>query len=110
VQVHVTSRGGQTRIQVQERLGEMAVTLYSSILVGGGIGGVATILAIGIGWLGTGLEAGLLAAGWVPGMYALTRSIFSAVSRRKRTDLEELSDRIAEIAAESTRGRLDDGE
>ncbi len=110
VQVHVTSRNGQTRIQVQERLGELAVTLYSSILVGGGIGGVATILAIGIGWLGHGFEAGLLAAGWVPGMYALTRSIFSAVSRRKHIDLEELSERIAEIAAESTRGHLNDGE
>ena len=110
VQVHVTSRNGQTRIQVQERLGELAVTLYSSILVGGGIGGVATILAIGLGWLGHGLEAGLLSAVWVPGTYALTRSIFSAVSRRKRTDLEELSDRIAEIATESARGRLGDGE
>jgi serine/threonine protein kinase len=63
VQVHVTSRGGQTRIHVQERLGEMAVTLYSSILVGGGIGGVATILGMGLGWLGVPLEAGLLSAG-----------------------------------------------
>ncbi len=102
VQVHVTSRGGQTRIHVQERLGELAATLYSSILVGGGIGGVATILGMGVGWLGYGLEAGLLSAGWVPGMYALTRSIFRAVARRKHTDLQALSDRIAEIVAEST--------
>jgi serine/threonine protein kinase len=104
VQVRVTSRGGQTRISVQERLGDMAVTLYSSILVGGGIGGVATILAIGVSWLGTGLEAALLSAAWVPGMYALTRSIFRGVSRNKRTDLEALGDRIAEIVAESAHG------
>ncbi len=110
VQVRVTSRGGQTRVQVQERLGELAVTLYSSILIGGGIGGIATILGIGIGWLGHGLEAGLLSAVWLPGMYALTRSIFRAVSRKKRSDLEQLSDRIAEIAADSIRDRLDDGQ
>jgi hypothetical protein len=110
VQVRVTSRGGQTRIHIQERLGELAVTLYSSILVGGGIGGVSTILGIGLGWLGTGLEAGLLSAVWFPGMYALTRAVFRGVSRKKRTDLERLSNRIAEIAAESTRDRLEDGQ
>jgi hypothetical protein len=110
VQVRVTSRGGQTRIHIQERLGELAVTLYSSILVGGGIGGVSTILGIGLGWLGTGLEAGLLSAVWFPGMYALTRAVFRGVSRKKRTDLERLSNRIAEIAAESTRDRLKDGQ
>ncbi len=37
VQVRVASRGGQTRIHVQERLGELAVTLYSGILIGGGV-------------------------------------------------------------------------
>lgn len=110
VQVRVTPRAGRTRIQVQERLGELAVTLYSSILVGGGIGGIATILAIGLGWLGIDLESWLLTAVWLPGMYALTRSIFRGVSRHKRTELEELRDRIAELASESARGRLDSSE
>jgi serine/threonine protein kinase len=110
VQVRVTSRGGQTRIHIQERLGELAVTLYSSILVGGGIGGVATILGIGLGWLGTGLEAALLSAGWFPGMYAITRAIFRGVSRKKRTDLEGLSNRLAAIATESARGRFEGGQ
>jgi hypothetical protein len=106
VQVHVTSRSGQTHIQVQERLGELAVSLYGGIVVGGGIGGIATILAMGIGWLGYPLEAGLLSAVWLPGMYALTRKIFREVARRKRTDLQELSDRIAAIVTESAPGRL----
>jgi serine/threonine protein kinase len=110
VQVRVTSRGGQTRIHVQERLGELAVTLYSSILVGGGIGGVATILGIGLGWLGYGPESGVLSAVWFAGMGALTRAIFRGVARQKHSDLEQLSDRIADIAAESERDRLDDGQ
>jgi len=109
VQVRVTSQGGQTRIQVRERLGELAVTLYGGILLGGGVGGVATILAIGAAWLGHGFEAGLLSAGWLGGMYALTRTVFRAVSRHKRTELQELSDRIAVEATESVSGRFESG-
>ena len=51
--------------------------------------------------------AGLATAGWAGGMYVLSRKIFSYISRKKRIDLQQLSDRIAEIAAESTRDRLD---
>lgn len=98
LQVRVTSKNGQTRIQVQERIGEMATALYTSILVGGGVGGVATILGVGLGWLGHGLEAGLIAAGWFGGMYALSRSIFRAVSRNKKKDLDELAARLTEIS------------
>jgi len=110
VQVRVTSRRGQTRIHVQERIGELAVALFPAITVGGGLGGISIILGLGIGWLGAGLEAGLLSAAWLSGMYALTRSIFRGISRSKRTDLERLSHRIAEIATESDQGRLDGGQ
>jgi serine/threonine protein kinase len=109
VRLRVVSRAGQTHIQLQERVGELATTLYSGILVGGGVGGVATILAIGIGWLGGGVEAGVLSGAWLPGMYALTRSIFRAVCRSKRAELDRVAQRIAEIAAQSTRGRLEGG-
>jgi hypothetical protein len=109
VQVRIASKGGQTRIRMEERVGELALTLYGGILVGGGIGGVATILAIGLGWLGHGLESGLLAAGWLGGMYALTRWTFRLVARTKRADLEALGERIAGVATESAAGRLEGG-
>jgi hypothetical protein len=108
VQVRVTSRGGQTRIHIQERLGELAWTTFPTVW-GLGAGGLAVVLSLGgpeFGWL----AAGLLGTGWVGGMYALSRTIFRYISRKKRTDWEELSDRIAEIAAESTRDHLDDGQ
>jgi hypothetical protein len=107
VQVRVTSKGGQTRIRVEERVGELALTLYSGILIGGGVGGVATILAIGLGWLGHGFESGLLSAAWLGGMYGLTRWVFRLVARGKRADLEALGERIADVAlpgAERTSG------
>ncbi len=104
VQVRVTPRGGQTRIQVQERLGELAWTTFP-IVWGLGAGGIAILLSLGgpeFGWA----AASLLSAGWTGGMYALSRKIFSYIASKKRTDLQQLSDRIAEIAAESTRDRI----
>jgi serine/threonine protein kinase len=109
LQVRVTPRGGQTRIQVQERLGELAWSLFGGITMGGGSGGIAVILSLGgpeFGWL----AAGLAAAGWVGGMHLLARTIFRGIARKKRKDLDELGDHVAEIAVESTRGRLDDGQ
>ena len=108
VQVRVTSRGGETRIEVKERLGEMALTLYSGIVVGGGVGGIATILAIGAAWLGHGLEAGVLSAGWLAGTYAVSRWVFRLVARRKHADLARLAERIASLAEARTPDRLDD--
>jgi hypothetical protein len=110
VQVRVTSRGGQTRIHIQERLFELAWTIFPTVW-GLGAGGIGAILGIGLGVpVGAPEAAAVLAAGWTGGMYALSRKIFSSISRRKRTDLAQLSDRIAEIVAESTRGRVEDGE
>jgi serine/threonine protein kinase len=110
VQVRVTSRGGQTRIQIQERLFEHAWTNFS-IVWGLGAGGIGAALGVGLGVpLGAPEVAVLLAAGWAGGMYALSRKIFSYIARKKREDLQRLSDRIGEIAAESTRDRLVDGQ
>jgi hypothetical protein len=103
VQVRVVSRGGQTRIHIQERLGELAGGLFGGIVGGGGGGGLGPILGVGIGALGLGVEAGLVAVGWVGGMYALARSIFRGVSRKRSAELRQLGDRLADIAAHSVR-------
>ncbi len=101
LQVRVTSRGGKTLVQVQERIGELATALYCSILVGGGVGGIGTILGIGLGWLGHGMASGLMSIGWAGGTYALTRAIYKAIARKKHSDLEALTNRIEEIAEDS---------
>ena len=109
VQVRVTPRGGKTRIQVQERLGELASSIHGGIMGGGALGGLSIILGVGLGMpVGPPEVVALFAAGWVGGMWALSRSIFGAVARKKHSDLEQLSDRIAEIATESTRYRRND--
>jgi serine/threonine protein kinase len=104
VQVRVASRAGRTHIHIQERLGEVAWTTFPTVW-GIGAGGVAILLSLGgpeFGWL----TASVLSAGWAGGMYALARRIFRGLARRKRTDLEALSERIAQIVAESREDRL----
>jgi hypothetical protein len=103
IQVRVTSRGGNTRVHVQERLGELAGAIHGGIWGGGAGGGIAIILGVGLGVpLGPPEVVGVLAAGWAGGMWALSRSIFRAVARKKREDLDQLSIRIADIVAESS--------
>jgi hypothetical protein len=104
VRVRVTPRGGQTRIHVQERLNELAWTVFPVVLGPGAVPPIAIVLSTGV--LGYGVEVFLLAAGWVGGMYTLARSIFRGVARTKRTDLEELSSRLADIVSDSARDRL----
>ena len=99
IQVRVTSRGGQTRISVQERVGEMAGGLFGGIMGGGGGGGTGMIVGIGVGVLGAGPIVVAIAAGWVGSMYLLARTIFRTVTRRKRAELDDLADRLAGIAA-----------
>jgi len=109
VQVRVRSEEGTTRIQIQERLGELALTTFS-IGLGVGAGGVALILAAGIsmGVLAPDLS-GILAASWAAGMYALSRAIFRGISRKKRIDIENLGKRIAEIVTQARRERISSG-
>jgi hypothetical protein len=38
-------------------------------------------------------------------MYGLSRAIYKAVARKKLSELEELSERVAEIAADSARAQ-----
>ncbi len=109
IQVRVTARAGRTSIHVQERTGELAGGLFGGIIGGGGGGGIGAIMGIGLGALGAGPWIAAVAAGWVGGMYALARGIFSSVSQRRRTELQGLIDRLAAIGAESV-NRFDDGE
>jgi serine/threonine protein kinase/ribosomal protein S18 acetylase RimI-like enzyme len=105
VRVRVVPRSGQTRVHVQERLGELAWTVFPVAMGAGATPPVAIIL--GLGTLGYGLEVFLLAGGWIGGMYALARRIFRGIARKKRADLEGLSSRLAAIASDSARDRVE---
>ncbi|MCZ6917975.1 MAG: hypothetical protein O7I93_14460, partial [Gemmatimonadetes bacterium] len=95
--VHVTvhPRGGQTRIRVEERLGNMAGGLFGGIMGGAGGGGGVPLTAVLI------QKVGLLAlafGAWgllIGGTHVLARTIFTHVVRRRREQLRGLADRLA---------------
>jgi hypothetical protein len=99
VLVRVTARGGQTRIRLEHRLGELAGGIFGGIMGGLGAGGVAVTLALGIPVLGLPLAA-LVAgsAAFAGGSWALSRAIYRAVVASKQTMLDRLADQLAEYS------------
>jgi tRNA A-37 threonylcarbamoyl transferase component Bud32 len=99
--VRVSTRHGQTRIQVEQRVGGYAGGLYGGLWGGGGGGGLGVVLGVGIGALG--LPLGIVftgAAGWVGATYLLSRGIYRAIARSRLHTLERLADRLAEQCEE----------
>jgi ribosomal protein L13E len=101
LQILVTSRQGQTRIRIEERLHQLAGGLFGGLM--GGLGGG---LGIGVG-LGVGIEvlgSVAFAVAWPLGVVGLSfmgaRTIFSAVSRRRQRELGRLHERLVELVEE----------
>jgi hypothetical protein len=102
LQVMVTTRAGQTRIRIEERLHQLAGQLF-----GGLMGGVGGGLGIGVG-LGVGIEvlnSVLFAVAWPLGIvglsYMTARTIFSTMARRRQRELRTLLERLVEAVEDS---------
>jgi hypothetical protein len=96
INVTVVVRGGQTGIRVEETTGQLAGGLFGGLM--GGIGGGGSGIAVGIGLAAmhsvpaaVGIWGALLGTS-----YALARTIFVAMSRRRAAALGGLADRLAE--------------
>jgi serine/threonine protein kinase len=100
--VRIAVRGGVTRIQIEQRLGDIAGGVYGGVWGGVGGGGLGIVFGVGIGALG--LPLGLVfagAAGTVAGSYALARAIYRAVVGSKRRRVESLMNRLVEHCEET---------
>ena len=102
VHVVVTARAGQTRMRVEEKLGEEAFGLFAPIMGAGGGTGV-TLLFIFTGLDVFSLAGIIVAASIAGGTYALARTIFKAVARKRTQELHGLADRLAELARDVRR-------
>jgi serine/threonine protein kinase len=101
--VRIVTRQGQTRIRIEQRMGDTAGGLFGGVWGGAGGGGAAAILGVG---LPLGAPAFLLIPGavaFVGGMYVLSRGIYRAVVAHRTRLLEDLADRLAEQCEELTR-------
>ncbi len=102
VHVVVTVRAGQTRIRVEEKLGSLAGGLFGGIMGGAGGGGGSAAFGILMG-IGSPPAAIIAAASVVGGAYALARTIFTGVSKKRTQELHGLADRLAELARDVVR-------
>ncbi len=101
LEVVVTVRGGKTRITVMENLKALAGSIYGGIGGGLGGGGMGPILGVTIGALSMNpvFLIGLIPA-WLGGVYATARTVYGRQSRKRAVELEELADRLAQVAGD----------
>ena len=102
VHVVVTVRAGQTRIRVVEKLGHLAGGLFGGIGGGAGMGGGAAVFGA-LMTIGSPPAAIIAAASVVGGAYALARTLFNGISRKRTRELEGLADRLADLARDVLR-------
>lgn len=105
IHITVTPRAGKTRILVDERLSQLAGGVFGGIVGGGGGGGSGAL----IGVLAGALHAPIVAAGGVimavGGSYLIARTLFRRTVSKRRQEIDELLDRLADHIMQTARDR-----
>jgi hypothetical protein len=104
VQITVSARNGETRVHIEEYLGNIAGGLFGGIVggAGGGLGG--SWIAFAIETLHSGPLAALGMGGIVFGAYGVARSIFAHTYRKRTVQLSALIDRLEDLISNSVAG------
>ena len=96
LRVTVASRGGETRIQAEQRLHGYAGELYGGVVGGAGIGvGFGVGFGVGLGALGSALFAAAFPVTLIGGLYVAMRQVMKSIGRKRRVELDGVVDRIA---------------
>ncbi len=96
VEVAVIVRGGQTRVVVQENLGNLIAAVFAGICGGFGVGGMGPIVGILIGQLHKPpLALALAIPAWLITTYSVARTMYGYNAARREEALERLADRLA---------------
>ncbi len=102
IQVVVSSRDGETRIRVEERLHQLAGGLFGGITAGVGLGvGVGVGVPVGVVTLGSVAFALAFPLGIAGLSYLGAREIYRAVVARRRRILSDLAERLTETVIAS---------
>ena len=100
LEITVSIRGGRTRITVQENLAHLIGGVFGGIGGGMGGGGMGPILGIVGGALHLGPMTVLFVPLWLGVTYATARYVYRRMTRKKAAELENLTHRLAALAAE----------
>jgi hypothetical protein len=98
LQVSLTMRGGQTRINIREGLGQLAGGIFGGICGGAGGGGLGPIIGLTASLAKSPVLALALVPLWLAGVFATARSVYHYNSMRRVRQLNDLGDRLAALA------------
>lgn len=91
ITVRISVKNGTTRLEVTDRLGQLAGVVYGAI--GGGVGGGAIVLPI-FASIAVPILAPVIAVGWFGGFYVGLRKLFKSRARKRAEKLQQLFDRV----------------
>ncbi|HSD87174.1 MAG TPA: hypothetical protein VLB44_06650 [Kofleriaceae bacterium] len=96
--IRVTVRGGTTKLEASDRLGQLAGVMFGA--VGGGVGGGLIVLPI-FGAIATApVLAPIFIVGWLGAFFGGTRKLFKRSARKRAESLQQLFEIVErEIAA-----------
>lgn len=98
LQVTVSSRDGETQIRVEEQLHGLAGGLFGGLVGGGGAGiGIGVGIGVGVDVLSSVLFSVAFPLAAIGGAYALARTIFGTLVRRRKRALHQLMERLEQI-------------
>ena len=109
VQITITARGDKTRIHIEEHFDNLAGGLFGGIMGGGGGGGTSVWMTFAFETLHSPLGAIVGGVSILAGMYALARTIYARVQRKRGGQLEALADRLAAQIEETGHDRVGPG-
>ena len=102
LQVAASVRGGQTRIHVQDSLGDLRAGLFGGVLGGVGGGGLGAIVAVTVETLQAPMALVAMVPLWIALVFSGTRSTYHYTVESRRRQLETLADRLAGLARQLT--------
>jgi hypothetical protein len=95
IEVRVSVRDGKTRLEVKDRLGQLAGVIFGAI--GGGVGGGLIMAPIGAS-IALPILTPVFVVTWLGGFYVGLRKLFRSRARKRAEKLQTVFDRVeAEI-------------
>jgi serine/threonine protein kinase len=101
LEVAVSVRRGQTRITIQENMGQLIGAVFGGIGGGMGGGGIGPIIGVSVGALHlVGAAVVTVIPVWLGITYLTARTVYRRSTRKRATELEALANRLAALTQE----------
>lgn len=97
IQVSLVPRAGRTIIRVEERLGDLAGSLFMGMGLPTTVGGLGFILPICIAVIDMPVLIPVAFVAWAALVFGFARLLFTTISRQRNPQLQALADGLTEV-------------